>query len=333
MPPEHAPSLDALRQAAEWFAVLGDRGAGEPERRRWQAWLDASAEHRSAWARVEAVTRSLAGLGEQTPPAAARGALGVRHANTRRHALKLLAAGGLTVLAGWLGPAMLTPREWLTRLAAWRADERTAIGEVRQVTLADGGLLWLNTASAADIEYGAQLRRIALHAGELLVDSVPDTRQPSRPLVVDTPHGRLTALGTRFAVRLDGAHSQVSVFEGAVEVAPHGLPASVLQAGSQTRFSEHTQAPFTAAQPARESWTRGLLVADDRRLDDFVAELGGYVPLKVEVAPEAGALRLVGVYPMHDPARDFTRALAAIQRTLPVRVRQAENGRWRIELR
>ena len=324
------PSAAALRQAAEWFAVLHDDAAGEDQRRRWQAWLDADAEHRLAWARVEAVTRSFAELNRHAPPETAHGALSRPR---RRQALKLLAGGGLAVLGSWLGHGLLKTHDWQARLMAWRADERTLVGEVRELELADGSRMWLNTGSAADLDFDPSLRRITLHVGEVLIRSASDPQQPPRPLVVDTVHGRLTALGTRFSVSIEDGACLVAVFDGKVEVAPHDSPAQILPAGRQMRFSSHESSPPMPAAVARESWARGLLVADDRRLDDFIAELARYVPGHVEVADEVAALRLVGVYPMREPASDFSRNLAAIQQTLPVRVRRIDAQHWRIEAR
>ncbi|MBC9073120.1 FecR domain-containing protein [Thauera sp. CAU 1555] len=333
MPPEHQPGMAALQQAAEWFATLGEDGADEAQRRRWQAWLAASAEHRHAWARVEAVSERFARIGQQSSPEAARHALSMHPSSGRRQALKLLAGCGVTLLGGWLGHTLLASGGLIDLVAAWTAGERTAVGEVRELALDDGGRLWLNTASAADIDYGPQWRRIALRAGELLISTAADRHQPPRPLVVDTPHGRLTALGTRFSVRLSPEATQVSVFEGAVEIATDGKLVGVLPAGRQARFSRHALGPFDPAETARESWVRGMLVADNRRLDDFIAELARYLPVHLEVAPEVATLRLVGVYPMREPVSDFGRTMMAIQQALPVRARRMDAHHWRIEAR
>ncbi|THF56863.1 FecR domain-containing protein [Pseudothauera rhizosphaerae] len=331
---DHGPlTQDVLQQAAQWFAVLADHRTTETERQRWQAWLEADAAHRRAWQRVESVSQRFAEL-QAGSPAAAHAALRRTPSRGRRQALRVLGGGGVALLGAWLlAREHLLDDRRLAALAAWTADERTTVGEVRELRLADGGSLWLNTASAADIDYGADLRRIALHAGELLVHTAPDPQQPPRPLVVDTLHGRLTALGTRFSVTLEDGATLVSVFDGAVDVAPRGGPAQVLGAGQQARFDRRTvHAPAVAAR-ARESWSRGLLVAEDRRLDDFVAELARYVPLQLEVAPEVAALRLVGVYPMREPVHDFGRCIAALQAALPVRVHVIADRHWRIEAR
>jgi transmembrane sensor len=78
-------------------------------------------------------------------------------------------------------------------LQAWVADYRTAIGEQREIILADGTRLWLNTASAINVYFNARERRIQLVTGEIFIATAKDTR---RPFQVDTAQGQLRALGT-----------------------------------------------------------------------------------------------------------------------------------------
>ena len=47
--PQDALPHQALSQAAQWFATLNSGEAGADDRRRWQEWLAAAAEHREAW--------------------------------------------------------------------------------------------------------------------------------------------------------------------------------------------------------------------------------------------------------------------------------------------
>ena len=158
-----------------------------------------------------------------------------------------------------------------------------------------------------------------LHRGEILVHTAPDATLPARPFVVDTVQGRLRALGTRFAVRQMDAATTVAVFEGAVEVRPAtpGAAALVVRAGEQTRFTATAGDPVTPADSARQAWTRGLLLAENMRLAEFIAELARYRPGHLGCAPEVADLRLVGAY----DTTDTDRVLAALEATLPVRVR------------
>ncbi|MGQ0594800.1 MAG: FecR domain-containing protein [Gammaproteobacteria bacterium] len=304
-PPPIDPAI--LEQAAQWFALLRSESATKADRRRWQAWLSACPAHRTAWARVEAFTRRLEGL----PAHAVSAALGTADRG-RRRALKTLAFLCTAGVAGW-GAWRGTPwREWM-------ADHRTGVGGTRSVILADGTRLWLNTASALDVEFTSPLRRLLLQAGEVLIETASDPRVPSRPFVVDCADGRVRALGTRFSLHQQDDHSRAAVFEGAIEIQPAAPAAArrTLNAGQETRF---TRQSIDAPQPAnqdRTAWTRGMLLADDLPLGEFVAELARYRHGYLGCAPEVEDLRLVGAFPLGDTDR----VLAALERTLPVRVR------------
>jgi ferric-dicitrate binding protein FerR (iron transport regulator) len=145
--------------------------------------------------------------------------------------------------AGWLGW-----RQWGAELAA---DHRTATGQRSDHRLADGSLLHLNTASAADVRFDAAQRRIVLQAGEILIHTAPDSVRPPRPFVVQTEHGTIRALGTRFVVqRESGRQTRVSVLEHAVEIRPAlGNAALRLDAGQSVRFSAHAAGPIQPAPP------------------------------------------------------------------------------------
>jgi transmembrane sensor len=306
-----APAFEDLQQAADWFAVLQAGSPSEAERLQWQRWLDTGPRQRAAWQRVEAVAGEFAGLAGLP----ARRALEGRGAATsarRRTALRALAVAPVAGLAAWLGAGQLPWRGWV-------AAHRTQTGERREIVLADGSRLWLNTATALDVDFSAGLRRIVLHRGEVLVTSGHDAAYASRPLVVDVPQARLTALGTRFAVRRaeDGDAVRLAVFDGAVEARPAaGGTSRLLAAGQQARvFADRVELPVPVA-PEEDAWTRGMLVADGMRLADFIAELSRYRPGYLGCAPEVAELRLVGAYPLADTER----ILAALQATLPVKV-------------
>jgi transmembrane sensor len=300
-----APALDyaVLQQAADWFATLSGGAVSEPQRQAWRLWLAASPEHAAAWQRVEAIS----GQFERVPGdrrRAAGQALSVAGSSRRRAIgmLALLCGGGLLALAtARRGP-----------LQAWVANQRTATGEVRETLLADGTQLWLNTNSAADIDYTANLRRVQVLRGEVLLESAHDTLVPARPLVVDSEQGRMRALGTRFSVRQGDGYTQLSVFDGAVQI----NAAQVITAGQQVRFTATSIGQVQAAEPGRQAWSKGVLLADNMRLDDFIAALAEYTPGYLGCDPQIADLRLVGAYPLADREKIF----AALQSSLPVRI-------------
>ncbi|SDD79177.1 FecR family protein [Paracidovorax valerianellae] len=305
------PAFEDLQQAADWFAVLQDDRVTDADRRQWQRWLETGPRQRAAWQQVETVASELSGMASPM----VRQVLEVRPAVSRRRrtVLRTLMLAPAAGLAGWVAARHAPWQEWT-------AAYRTETGEQRAWTLADGSQLLLNTATAVDVDYSVTLRRIVLHRGELLITSGYDESRPPRPLVVDVAAGRLTALGTRFAVRHeeDGA-ARVAVFDGAVQVSPADeAEPRVLQAGQQVRLRSGGIDAASDAAGYGLDWQQGMLVADGMRLGDFIAELGRYRRGHLACAPEVADLRIVGAYPLADTSR----VLAALQATLPVQVRQ-----------
>ncbi|MFT7774212.1 FecR domain-containing protein [Roseateles sp.] len=316
---------DTLRQAAEWFAVLGAGDAGDGERARWQAWLAERPEHGRAWQRVEAISAQL-DLPVEERAAADSALAAAHHVARRRQALKALALLGVSVSAGWA--AWKSP-SGQSMLAGLGADYRTATGETAEFTLADGSRLWLDTASAADVDLGPALRRIVLQAGRILVETASGMSQA--PLVVNTAQGRLHALGTRFCVQQFAAATEVAVYAGRVEARPGdtGAGSRVVQAGEWLRF---TSASIGTPQPAMtggEAWVRGVLLADNLPLPAFLEELARYRHGLLRCDPAVAHLRVAGGYPLRDPDR----ALSMLEAALPIKVRRRLPGWVVIEAR
>lgn len=306
--PDHgAAGFDDLRQAAEWFAVLQADHPSEGDRQGWQRWLETGPGPQAAWQRVETLASGFSGLSRMPARAALEGR--ARMARGRRNLLRGLALLPVAGITGWL----------LRGQPSWRgltAAYRTRVGERREVLLADGGRFWLNTDSAADVDYSPALRRIVLHAGELLLTSGHDSRK--RTLVVDVPFARLQALGTRFAVRREADDALLlTVFEGAVRAQPaSSADALVVAAGQQARLWADRAEPLGPTPPQADGWTRGVLVADGMRLGDFLGELGRYRRGVLLCSDAVADLRIVGAYPL----ADTDRVLDALQSTLPVKL-------------
>jgi transmembrane sensor len=209
-------------------------------------------------------------------------------------------------------------------LAAWRtlpmermlADYRTGAGERRELRLADGTLLWLDSASAVDVAVDAGQRRIFVHAGEILVDT-DNVRPGLLPLRVLTAHGAVRPLGTRFIVTRQDDLTRVAVLRHAVALEPAtgGAPV-ILKAGEQGTLAPAGAQAAGAITGEPDAWTRGLLVVDNWRLDDFIARLDRYRPGLLRCDDAVAALRLSGAFPVDDTDQ----ALAAVTRALPVNI-------------
>lgn len=294
---------DVIREASLWFVRLGTDDVCAADTAAWRRWLEASPQHRAAWDRVEQLGRQFGQVDRQAGIAV----LDRPRSSSRRQALKVLSlalgAGGLTA-AGM---------QWQT----WTAALSTRVGERRSVTLDDGSVLTLNTDSAADVHFSGSERLVILRRGELHLASHADARQPARPLRVATPMGQVTALGTRYTVRLLDGQAWTAVTEGAVRIQPAdggAEAASTVRAGLAAYFDR------SVVQPARPSphgaaWVQGALYADNMRLDDFIDELGRHRPGRLACDPAVAGLRISGSFPLGDTDR----ILAAVERALPVR--------------
>lgn len=295
-----------LRQAAEWFAVLHSDGAGEAERRRWRDWLAASPGHRAAWAQVEQVERQFQDL----PAAPARSALDAADAG-RRRALKALGVFAVAAPGLWLAGRH---RPW----AVWGADYRTAVGEVRELRLAEGSRLWLNTDSALDVRYSPEARLLVLHQGEALLETAADRR----PLTLATPHGRLQSVGTRFGARIDAGRTLAYVQRGAVQARPQAGGSTRLAAGQMASLGIDGIGPVRPLPEGQGAWTQGLMVANGRRLGELLTELARYRSGYLGWSEAVAHIRVLGTYPLADTER----VLDALERSLPVRVER--RSRW-----
>src|SRR5690606_25232962 len=200
------PDIDQaiLDEAADWLVLLQSGEATDHDQAKLAHWRERSPAHEAAWQRAEGVLDTF----RKVPPKHGRDTLPRLPNPGRRQMLALLA---LAVAGAWLA--------WRhTPWQEWTADLRTATGEQKTVTLADGTHLVLNTATAVDVAFTATERRLALVAGEILITTAQDPSPTPRPFIVRTAEGSLRPLRTRFNVRNLDDSTQVAVFEGAVEV-------------------------------------------------------------------------------------------------------------------
>ena len=96
----------------------------------------------------------------------------------------------------------------------------------------------------------------------------------------------------------------------------------VLAAGEALRFARHGVFERRPARPGDSAWARGMLIADDMALIDFVAELARYRSVPLACDPALRPLRISGTYPL----TDIDGALASLVRALPVRVEALKAG-------
>jgi transmembrane sensor len=215
--------------------------------------------------------------------------------------------------------------------SAQRVSFRTAVGELRSVTLPDGSIVSLNTNSEIHARLSRAGRDIELVRGEARFQV---TKDPSRPFVVATAEATVRAVGTIFNVRADAATTEVTVMEGRVEVSggvalgsrstgvsrgTRSVAASGASGGAGTAGGESARIELGAGERAAvtrlgirpnvgpsvdrvAAWTERRLVFRGEPLSSVVAEFNRYrvKPLVLDDARLA-ALEISGVFDSGDP--------------------------------
>lgn len=308
----------ALHQALEWQVTFWSGEVTPEERAGFAQWLAAAPEHALAWAQVQRTDAQLQMLAR---PAAGH-ALRARPAPARRRAL--LGLAGLLAGAGLAAYTLRQTPQW----QQVTADHRTARGERREIVLPDGTRVLLGSASAIDVDYGSAMRQLHLRDGEIFITTAADPT--ARPFIVQTAHGAVRALGTRFSLRQADGWIQVAVEQGAVEISPAngGLAARRrVDAGQQARLGQASVQAIGPLEANATAWTRGVLVAERMRLEDFLAELGRHRRGVLRCEASVRDLVVSGVYPLDDTDH----ALRILAQALPLQVTTAT--RWWVTVR
>ncbi|MDW5441939.1 FecR family protein [Polaromonas sp. SM01] len=323
----------AIDQAVLWAVRLQSGAAGEAERQACAVWRCASPLHEQAWRQVQAVEQAFCAVpadgartARQTLDAAAQA---TGQPASRRRALTLLGVGALGAVSAVLA----------ARMASWRHETSYASpsGERRQLVLADGTRLQLNTHTAVDVVFTPLQRLLVLREGEIFIATGADTDALAgkRPFWVQTAQARMQAMGTAFAVRQDlSAATQLHVRHGSVAIHLKGKAPVLAQAGETYRMDGQGAAPITRVlQPESDptAWLDGVLVAKQMRLDAFAAALSRHHGEAVYCEPNAAALRVSGVFQLDGP-HAIARALDALAATLPVQIGATGNGQPMIAL-
>jgi transmembrane sensor len=200
-----------------------------------------------------------------------------RRAATRMRATRRAFLGGAAAAAaGAVGYAVVVrpPLELWPSLAELTADYHTATGEQRQVTLADGLSIDLNTqTSVATLAGNDNRRRVELIRGEAVISA------DNSPLehIVQVGDGRISFRDASVDVRYDGRASctitclqgsaRVERFRDAVELRPD-------------QAVGYDDTGLSASRPIDQgtvtAWQKGVLIFHQRPLSEVIAEINRY---------------------------------------------------------
>ncbi len=283
-----ATASEIERQAADWLAREDAAPLPADAQAELDAWLAGDERRYGAYIRLRAVSARLDRLGalKSDRPAEA--------------AARKPAPINWRVAAG-IAAAVVATASSIAWLQSLPRTYHTAVGEMRRLTLSDGSVIELNTASQVEVAYTARRRDIWLTSGE---GNFVVAHNKARPFVVHSAGATVTAVGTAFAVRVvDGAKVRVTVSEGVVGVtAPGDAHRRLVPALHQTDLGG---GPIVAAKvipvsygevARRLAWTNGRIVLAGETLGQAAAEFNRYNDRKIIVAPAAAGVPVGGVF-------------------------------------
>lgn len=246
--------------------------------------------------------------------------------NGRRRSLAaLLGVAGLFTTGGAAWQA------WRNFVPQWHMALASRRGQLLRQPLPDGSELTLDAESLADVRFFAAHRHVHLRAGAAFFSVARDA---ARPFVVDAGAARITVLGTRFAVELEGSATEIQVESGQVQVQAvdaDGRPGAArrLQAGQALRVRAASGGDGTApaqiehlAQATPAPWRTGVVVFEATPLREALLRLDRYGGTPVTVDARVAALPVSGQVRIAQ-AQDWLQALPAV---LPVRVERSAPG-------
>ena len=258
---------ERLQEAAEWWLRLREPNVPPDVIAEWLLWCEATPENKEVFASVQSLWRNA-----KSAPIKPVSRTELHGGGWSRRAFPWAIAASVVV-------AVLASLPLIKE----RADKRTGngvaiatqVGANREIVLPDGSKAMLGGATALTVAYTTARRTVALNSGEALFEVRSDH---NRPFVVQTPSGRIAAVGTAFDVRTDGHTLRVTVSNGSVEIVA-GAPATHstepplwLREGEQAVLRPNEDPVTGTIDPHLvTAWTTGTLKFIDEPLDSVIA--------------------------------------------------------------
>jgi transmembrane sensor len=300
-----ASEVARLRAASEWVQRLNE-SSEETLADQWMQWCGADPMNLPAFEQMQRLWNAFPEARETTTRAPQLG-------NRLRHRYWLIALAASVVL--------------LVGVAAWFAlsysdhrELRTAVGQQRRITLADGSHIDLAPDSFVSTRFAVARRDVRLIRGQAFFSVA---HSAVRPFIVHANDLMVTAVGTEFDVRISPSGAAVTVGEGQVTVAPdvEGVGSGsrsnteIVRAsvGQRVTFSQsaHRLSVAVINPKAAGAWRDGTLQFVGEPLEDVINAINRYTVPHIVVAPEFQQTRFTGtVSPSR--VRDWLKALEQI---------------------
>lgn len=292
------------REAANWLARL-QSGRDPDIERKFNRWRDSDPRHAGAFDRVQRSYEQAGLLRHSQFVGSVEREATIRKAGWQpRPALAAAAAVALLVPIG-----VLAVRGGMMPLGGTNALMlMTSVGEIREVSLADGSKVTLDTSTKVDVDIGRSHRRAHLRYGRARFRIV----QGDEPFVVETDSSTISTRQGVVDAEQVGQQRRVEVLAGAADVrgADRRETSPVaLGAGQSVTISFGGPGRSVAVSPGAD-WTRGVLQFDGTPLADAVALANRYSNRHIIIAGDLSALRVTGAFRAGDTL-GLAKALAA----------------------
>ncbi|GAA0253481.1 FecR family protein [Rhodanobacter caeni] len=289
---------DPMHTAAIWWTQLRDPEPSTDLLDRWSAWMAADPANAQAFAQLNVLGEAVAHAPSEQRQQLIDEFAPRRAARPRRPLLAAAAAAviGLALGSWWLLGGRLD-------MAAPSQQYTSAVGEDRDIQLADGTAVQLGAASTLTTRYADDRRAVDLRTGEAFFTVTHDR---DRPFVVSAGPLHIEDLGTAFNVRRTGQRVSVAVTEGRVRLSPSagaspgGGAASGrldLVAGQRAEYDPATGA-ISVSEVAVEhaaAWRRHRLEFVNEPLSAVLANVNRYSRQPIQLAdPRLGELMFTG---------------------------------------
>jgi len=317
-----APPDDLQRQARVWLRLLESGDVTEVDAQAFRRWLETSVDHKTAFNEVKhrwSTLRTASGEYVRQHPEAlhVRPQSGARQLSPGRRAFigGAMTVGAAAAVAGFYPDVLhrMLPDQW-------EADEHTAVGEQRTLSVAAQTVVTLNTQTS--IRQSTQNGRVVslkLISGETAVD----LGTSAEPFSVSAGVGTARAHTGRFEVRYLSGKACVTCVDGTVQVS-HPTGKRTITARQQVAYTDQVLSEVGNINAQNvAAWRRGELVFDQIRLVDVVAEINRYRSGRIVLINEAASeQRVTGRFRI----ASLDAALSQLESTFDLNVRSLPGG-------
>ncbi|UZE50513.1 DUF4880 domain-containing protein [Rhodopseudomonas sp. P2A-2r] len=260
------------QQAVAWLSLLSSGRATQADGEAFKRWIGLDAAHAQAYAKASHVWNGLKPVAENAVPPPARA---IVNAGITRRAMFGGAAAAMAASAAYA--AVHPPLALWPSLLELGADVRTATGERKQIDVAAGISVDLNTRTSLSLRSNARDGRyVELINGEAVVAAGP---QANGSCIFAAGTGRVIAQNARFDIRRDGDRKvRVACLDGSIDV-EHTTQTVKLGANQQMTYDHAIAGKAEDVDPMQvTAWQQGRLLFRQTPLSEVIAEVNRYRP-------------------------------------------------------